>query len=58
MSTLCQRMISLFMALALTVSTMVVLSGCERKSKPERVGEKVGEAVEEAGEAVEEAGRG
>ncbi len=58
MSTLCKRLTSLFMTLVLMASVLTVLSGCERKSKPERVGEKAGEAVEKAGEAVEEAGRG
>ncbi len=43
-----RKLVNLALVLVLAVGTAVVLSGCERESPVEEVGE----AVEEAGEAV------
>jgi len=61
MSDLWRRIINLSVVLLLAVCATVALSGCEKKSGPQKAGEEVGEAVEEAGEhlqkAAEEAGK-
>jgi hypothetical protein len=61
MSDLQRRTINLLVALMLGVCAMVALSGCEKKSDPQKAGEEVGEAAEEAGEhqqkAAAEAGK-
>ncbi len=54
MGGLCRGAVSLFLAAVLTVSVVVGLSGCKKKSGPEKIAEGVGETVEEAGESIQE----
>lgn len=49
----CRRVVSLFVALMLTVSGVTVLSSCRKKSEPQKAGQKVGKNIENAGKRVE-----
>jgi len=61
MSDLRRKTIHLVVAWMLGVCITVTLSGCEKKSGPEKAGQEVGKAIEEGGEhlqkAAEEAGK-
>ena len=53
MGELCRKVVSLFIVCMLTVSVATVLTGCRKKSGPEKIGEGVGQTVEEAGKSIE-----
>ncbi len=49
----CRKVVSVSVALVLTVSVATILTGCKKKSGPEKVAEGVGQTVEEAGKSIE-----
>ena len=53
MGELCRKAVSLFIALLLTVGVATVLTGCKKKSGPEKIQEGVGQTIEEAGKSIE-----
>lgn len=55
MSVLCRRMVSLFVAALLTLSVATVLPGCQKKTGPQKAGERVGKNIEKAGKNVQKA---
>jgi outer membrane lipoprotein-sorting protein len=56
MSGLWKKIANLLMVLMLTVSSAVVLSGCEEQGPIEEAAEDTEEAMEDAGDELEEAG--
>ncbi len=61
MSDLRRKTIHLIIVSMLSVCLVTALSGCKKKSGPEKAGQEVGKAIEEGGEhlqkAAEEAGK-
>ena len=56
MRELCHRGVSLFVALTLVVTVVTVvtgLSGCKKKSGPEKIKEGVGQTMEDAGKSIQ-----
>jgi hypothetical protein len=56
MNGLWKKIANLLMVLMLTVSSAVVLSGCEEEGPIEEAAEDTEEAMEDAGDELEEAG--
>jgi len=53
MRELCHRGVSLFVALTLVVTVVTGLSGCKKKSGPEKIKEGVGQTMEDAGKSIQ-----
>ena len=53
MRELCRRGVSLFVALTLVVTVVTGLSGCKKKSGPEKIKEGVGQTMEDAGKSIQ-----
>jgi len=55
MSALCQRMASLFIVTLLIVGSVTVLPGCQKKTGPQKAGERVGKNIEQTGKNMQRA---
>lgn len=53
MNGLYRKGLSLLVVLTLTVGVAGVLTGCKKKSGPEKIGEGVGQTVEDAGKSIQ-----
>jgi hypothetical protein len=53
MGELCRKVVSLFVTLMLIIGIAAISSGCQKKSGPQKAGEKAGESIENAGKDIQ-----